>query len=145
MAVSPPRIRSISFLPSSHRQCRQYLSLKIRRIDKVTHAAPVSDVLAESSMVRLRSFTCFGEPPGMQRWLRMIKAVRNYHHSFGEWVSSRTINVVTKTRLTGGVDCTQVLANVTKDGYHHWAGTGVRLPHRERTINAHRSIVTLSK
>src|SRR5271163_4664285 len=30
MAVSPPRIRSILFLPSSHRQCRQCLSLQIR-------------------------------------------------------------------------------------------------------------------
>ena len=41
-------------------------------------------------------------------------------HPFGEWVFSRTINVVTGTRLTGGVDCRQVLANVSKDGYHHW-------------------------
>ena len=41
-------------------------------------------------------------------------------HSFGEWVFSRTINVVTETRLIGGVDCRQVLANVAKDGYHHW-------------------------
>src|SRR3984957_4534746 len=39
-------------------------------------------------------------------------------HPFGEWVFSRTINVVTGTRLTGGVDCRQVLANVSKDGYH---------------------------
>ncbi|MGO8833746.1 MAG: hypothetical protein ACLQE9_13160, partial [Roseiarcus sp.] len=41
-------------------------------------------------------------------------------HSFGEWVFSRTINVSTETRLIGGVDCRQVLANVAKDGYHHW-------------------------
>ena len=41
-------------------------------------------------------------------------------HPFGEWVFSRTINVVTGTRLTGGVNCAQVLANVVKDGFHHW-------------------------
>src|SRR5271155_2648829 len=45
MVVSPPRIRSISFLPSSHRQCRQCLSLKTRWIEKGSHAAPASDVL----------------------------------------------------------------------------------------------------
>ena len=61
----------------------------------------------------------------------MIKAVRNYHHSFGEWVFSRTINVVTKTRLTGGVDCAQVLANVMKDGYHHWPELESDFPSRE--------------
>ena len=43
MAVSPPQIRSISFLPSFHRQC---CSLKIRRTEtKGSHAAPASDVL----------------------------------------------------------------------------------------------------
>ena len=41
-------------------------------------------------------------------------------HPFGEWVFSRTITVATETRLIGGVDCHQVLANVAKDGYHHW-------------------------
>ena len=52
-------------------------------------------------------------------------------HSFGEWVFSRTINVVTKTRLSGGVDCAQVLANVTKDGYHHWPELESDFPPRE--------------
>ncbi len=41
-------------------------------------------------------------------------------HPFGQWVFSRTIVVATETRLIGGVDCRQVLANVAKDGYHHW-------------------------
>ena len=41
-------------------------------------------------------------------------------HSFGEWVFSRTINVAGETHLRGGVNCTQVLANVVKDGFHHW-------------------------
>jgi hypothetical protein len=41
-------------------------------------------------------------------------------HSFGEWVFSRTIVVASETRLIGGVDCRQVLANVATDGYHHW-------------------------
>ena len=41
-------------------------------------------------------------------------------HSFGEWVFSRTINVAGETRLIGDVNCTQVLANVAKDGFHHW-------------------------
>ena len=58
-------------------------------------------------------------------------------HPFGEWVFSRTINVVTGTRLTGGVGCGQVLANVSKDGYHHLAGTGVLTSDRERTLNTH--------
>jgi hypothetical protein len=40
-------------------------------------------------------------------------------HSFGEWVFSRTIVVASETRLVGGVDCRQVLANVAKDGYYH--------------------------
>ena len=39
-------------------------------------------------------------------------------HPFGEWVFSRTIAVAAETRLIGGVDCRQVLANVAKDGYH---------------------------
>lgn len=46
-------------------------------------------------------------------------------HSLGEAVFSRTINVVTETRLTGGVDCVQALANVTKDGALSLAGTGI--------------------
>ena len=41
-------------------------------------------------------------------------------HSFGEWVFSRTINVAGETHLMGGVNCAQVLANVVKDGFHHW-------------------------
>jgi hypothetical protein len=41
-------------------------------------------------------------------------------HSFGEWVFSRTINVAGETHLRGGVNCAQVLANVVKDGFHHW-------------------------
>jgi hypothetical protein len=49
-------------------------------------------------------------------------------HSFGKWVFSRTINVVTKTRLTGGGECGQVLTNVTKDGYHHWPSGRTGLP-----------------
>jgi hypothetical protein len=52
-------------------------------------------------------------------------------HSFGEWVFSRTINVETQTRLTGGVDCGQVLANVAKDGYHHWPELASDFPSRE--------------
>jgi hypothetical protein len=41
-------------------------------------------------------------------------------HSFGEWVFSRTIVVASETRLVGGVDCRQFVANVATDGYHHW-------------------------
>jgi hypothetical protein len=41
-------------------------------------------------------------------------------HSFGEWVFSRPINVAGETHLRGGVNCAQVLANVVKDGFHHW-------------------------
>jgi hypothetical protein len=41
-------------------------------------------------------------------------------HSFGKWVFSRTIVVASETRLVGDVDCRQILANVAKDGYHHW-------------------------
>ena len=52
-------------------------------------------------------------------------------HSFGKWVFSRTINVVTKTRLTGGGECGQVLTNVTKDGYHHWPELESDFPSRE--------------
>ena len=57
-------------------------------------------------------------------------------HPFGEWIFSRTINVVTGTCLTGGVDCRQVLANVSKDGYHHWPELESDFRSRE-TINAH--------
>ena len=78
-AVSPPRIRSILFLPSSHRQCRQCLSLQISRIDKGSHAAAASICLAENRRGPRRNFTCFGELPDMRKWLPMIKAVRNYH------------------------------------------------------------------
>jgi hypothetical protein len=41
-------------------------------------------------------------------------------HSFGEWVFSRTINVAGETHLIGDANCAQVLANVAKDGFHHW-------------------------
>jgi hypothetical protein len=41
-------------------------------------------------------------------------------HSFGEWVFSRTVNVAGETHLMGGVNCAKVLANVLKDGFHHW-------------------------
>jgi hypothetical protein len=41
-------------------------------------------------------------------------------HSFGEWVSSRTVVVASETRLVGGLDCRQVLANVAKDG-RNWS------------------------
>jgi hypothetical protein len=41
-------------------------------------------------------------------------------HSFGEWVFSRTINVAGETLLIGDANCAQVLANVAKDGFHHW-------------------------
>ena len=52
-------------------------------------------------------------------------------HPFGEWVFSRTIAVAAETRLIGGVDCRQVLANVAKDGYHHWPELESRLPSRQ--------------
>jgi mono/diheme cytochrome c family protein len=41
-------------------------------------------------------------------------------HTFGQWVFSRTINVAGETHLKGGFNCAQVLANVAKDGFHHW-------------------------
>jgi hypothetical protein len=40
-------------------------------------------------------------------------------HSFGKWVFSKTIDVVGATRLLGA-DTDQLLANIAKDGYHHW-------------------------
>ena len=49
-------------------------------------------------------------------------------HSFGEWVFSRTINVAGETHLMGGVNCAQVLANVVKDGFHHWPELEPDLP-----------------
>ena len=52
-------------------------------------------------------------------------------NSFGEWIFSRTITVATETRLMGGVDCRQVLANVAKDGYHHWPELESDFPSRE--------------
>jgi hypothetical protein len=41
-------------------------------------------------------------------------------HSFGEWVFSITIDAAGETHLIGGVNCSQLLANVMKDGFHHW-------------------------
>ena len=52
-------------------------------------------------------------------------------HPFGEWVFSRTIAVTTGTRLIGEVDCHQVLANVAKDGYHHWPELEFDFPSRQ--------------
>ena len=49
-------------------------------------------------------------------------------HSFGQWVFSRTINVTGETHLMGGVNCEQVLANVAKDGFHHWPELEPDLP-----------------
>jgi hypothetical protein len=40
-------------------------------------------------------------------------------HPFGQWVFSKPINIVAGTRLRGA-DTRQLLANVAKDGYHHW-------------------------
>ena len=57
-------------------------------------------------------------------------------HSFGKWVFSRTINVATETRLIGGVDCGQVLANVAKDGYHHWPELESDFPSQEKCPEA---------
>jgi hypothetical protein len=56
-------------------------------------------------------------------------------HSFGEWVFSRTIDVASETRLVGDGDCRQVLANVAKDGYHHWSELASDFP-RDKTANA---------
>jgi hypothetical protein len=52
-------------------------------------------------------------------------------HPFGEWVFSRTIVFNTETRLIGGGDCRQVLANVAKDGYHHWPELESDFPPRQ--------------
>jgi hypothetical protein len=41
-------------------------------------------------------------------------------HAFGQWVFSRAINVAGEMHLKGGFNCAQVLANVAKDGFHHW-------------------------
>jgi hypothetical protein len=58
-------------------------------------------------------------------------------HSFGEWVFSRTINVVTETRLTGGAECGQVLANCYEGWVSSLAGTGIGFPlARERLMLA---------
>jgi len=40
-------------------------------------------------------------------------------HPFGQWVFSKPINVDAGTRLRG-TEAGQLLANVAKDGYHHW-------------------------
>ncbi len=59
-------------------------------------------------------------------------------HPFGEWVFSRTIAVAAETRLIGGVDCRQVLANVAKDGYHHWPELESDSP-RDKAVSASQS------
>ena len=41
-------------------------------------------------------------------------------HAFGKWVFSKTTNIEVGTRLVGAADATQLLANIAKDGYHHW-------------------------
>src|ERR1700722_19686482 len=101
MAVSPSRIRSISFLPSSHRQCRQCLRLKIRRIDTGSHAAPASDVLGRKHLGPMTELYVFRGTTGHAETVTDDKSGKKLpSHSFGELVFSRTINVVTKTRLT---------------------------------------------
>ena len=55
-------------------------------------------------------------------------------HSFGEWVFSRTINVAGETHLRGGVNCAQVLANVVKDGFHHWPELESDCPPNRRPV-----------
>ncbi len=52
-------------------------------------------------------------------------------HAFGEWVFSRTIVCNTETRLIGGGDCREVLANVAKYGYHHWPELESDFPPRQ--------------
>ena len=52
-------------------------------------------------------------------------------HPFGNWVFSRTIDFNADTRLIGGADCRQVLANVAKDGYHHWPELESDFPSRQ--------------
>jgi hypothetical protein len=65
-------------------------------------------------------------------------------HSFGKWVFSRTIVVASETRLVGDVDCRQVLANVAKDGYHHWPELASDFPPRENGASP-ASSATLAK
>ena len=52
-------------------------------------------------------------------------------HPFGNWVFSRTIVFNADTQLIGGADCAQVLANVAKDGYHHWPELESDFPSRQ--------------
>ena len=56
-------------------------------------------------------------------------------HPFRKWVFSRTIDFNAETRLIGGGDCRQILANVAKDGYHHWPELASDFP-RDKTANA---------
>jgi hypothetical protein len=49
-------------------------------------------------------------------------------HSCGEWVFSKTINVAGEMHVMGGANCAQVLANVVKDGFHHWPELESDLP-----------------
>jgi hypothetical protein len=65
-------------------------------------------------------------------------------HSFGKWVFSRTIVVACETRLVGDVDCRQVLANVAKDGYHHWPELASDFPPRQNGASP-ASSATLAK
>ena len=52
-------------------------------------------------------------------------------HPFGHWVFSRTIVFNPETRLVGGGDCSEVLANVARDGYHHWPELESDFPSRQ--------------
>ena len=106
--------------------------MKIRRIDKGSHAAPASDVLGRKHLGPMTELYVFRGTTGHAETVTDDKSGKKLPSpSFGEWVFSRTINVVTKTRLTGGVDCAQVLANVTKDGYHHRPELESDFPSRE--------------
>src|SRR5580693_1541217 len=110
MAVSPPRVRSILFLPSSHRQCRQCLSLQISRIDKWLARGSRIDLLVGKQEDTITEIYVFRGSTGHAEMVTDDKSGKKLpSHPFGEWVFSRTIDVVTGTRLTGGVDCRQVL------------------------------------
>jgi hypothetical protein len=59
-------------------------------------------------------------------------------HPFGKWVFSKAINVVPGTRLLGA-DTDQLLANVAKDGYHHWPELAPDSPSQGSQLNADRT------
>jgi hypothetical protein len=76
--------------------------------------------------------TCFGEPPDMRRWLRLIKAVRNYQPVRSENGSFQNHKCRNKDAPYGWRRLrAQVLANVTKDEYHHWPELESDFPSRE--------------